>query len=88
MCLWDRGLGGRLREDEAGLMPDMKKGVAFVGRPEVRESLRGEDGYTTFTVRIPNNVAQDLGKIAISKGQSRNRLIGTFLDFAVKNYEF
>lgn len=46
---------------------------------------KGEDGYKTFSIRIREDTVAEIDKIASETGRSRNELIGTFLDFALKH---
>lgn len=46
---------------------------------------KGEDGYKTFSVRLKNDVVEQLDRIAFNTGRSRNELIGKMLRFALDN---
>lgn len=46
---------------------------------------KGEDGYKTFSIRVREDTVAEIDKIASETGRSRNELIGTFLDFALKH---
>ena len=46
---------------------------------------KGEDGYKIFSVRIKEETVGKIDKIAQETGQSRNELIGMFLDFAAEH---
>ena len=46
---------------------------------------KGEDGYKTFSVRIREDIVEDLDKVAAQSGYSRNALIGDLLRFALDN---
>ena len=48
---------------------------------------KGEDGYKTFSIRIKEELAEQIGAIAAKTGHSRNELIGKFLEFALENCE-
>ncbi len=50
-----------------------------------KKSLKGEDGYKTFSVRIKEETVAGLDKLAADTNRSRNELINTLLDFALKN---
>lgn len=52
-----------------------------------KKSLKGEDGYKTFSIRIKNESAERLETMASDTGRSRNELIGILLDFAMDNCE-
>ena len=45
---------------------------------------KGEDGYKTFTVRLKNDMVEQLDRVAFT-GRSRNELIGMMLRFALDN---
>lgn len=46
---------------------------------------KGEDGYKVFSVRLRNELVDELDGMSEQSGHSRNELIGLLLDFAVKN---
>ncbi len=52
-----------------------------------KKSLKGEDGYKTFSVRIKEETVAGLDALALSSNRSRNELINTLLDYALKNCE-
>ncbi len=52
-----------------------------------KRSLKGEDGYKTFSIRIKDETVSELDKLAGKSGRSRNELINVLLDFAIKNCE-
>ena len=52
-----------------------------------KKELKGEDGYKTFSVRIKDETVQGLDRLSKASGRSRNELINTLLDFALKNCE-
>jgi len=52
-----------------------------------KSSLKGEDGYKTFSIRIKDETVQSLDEIAGQAHRSRNELINLFLEFAVGHYE-
>ncbi len=47
--------------------------------------LKGEDGYKTFSIRIPERTVAGIDKISAQTGRSRNELIGIFLDYALEH---
>lgn len=49
----------------------------------IQPKLRGEDGYNTFSIRIPKETTARLDGIAARTGHSRNELIGMFLAYAL-----
>lgn len=52
-----------------------------------KKSLKGEDGYKTFSVRIKDETVDKLNKLAEQTNRSRNELINILLDFAINNSE-
>lgn len=48
---------------------------------------KGEDGHTTFSIRIKTELAEELQQITAKTGHSRNELISILLDFAINNCE-
>lgn len=44
---------------------------------------KGEDGYRIFSVRVREELLDQINDIAAKTGYSRNELIGQFLEFAV-----
>ncbi len=52
-----------------------------------RKSLKGEDGYKTFSIRIKEETVVNLDKLAEETNRSRNELINILLDYAIENSE-
>ena len=52
-----------------------------------KKSLKGEDGYKTFSIRIKEETVVKLDKLADETNRSRNELINILLDFAIENSE-
>ena len=52
-----------------------------------KKTLKGEDGYKTFSIRIKDETVSNLDKLAEQTNRSRNELINILLDFAIKNSE-
>ena len=52
-----------------------------------KRSLRGEDGYKTFSIRIKEELVGKLDALAQKTNRSRNDLINTLLEYAVDNCE-
>ena len=44
---------------------------------------KGEDGYKTFSIRIKDELAEQLNQISAQTGHSRNELVGIFLEYAI-----
>ena len=52
-----------------------------------KKSLRGEDGYKTFSIRIKDETVANLDRLAQQTNRSRNELINILLDYAIENSE-
>ena len=52
-----------------------------------KKKLRGEDGYKVFSIRIKEETAAELERIAEETNRSRNEVINIMLDFAIKHCE-
>ena len=52
-----------------------------------KKSLKGEDGYKTFSIRIKDETVANLDKLSAQTNRSRNELINILLDYAIKNSE-
>lgn len=52
-----------------------------------KKSLKGEDGYKTFSIRIKDETVANLDKMAEQTNRSRNELINILLDYAIDNSE-
>ncbi len=50
-----------------------------------KKSLKGEDGYKTFSIRIKDETVANLDKLAEQTNRSRNELINILLDYAIRN---
>ena len=48
---------------------------------------KGEDGHTSFTIRIRDDIVAGLDELAAKSGHSRNAIIGMLLEFALDNCE-
>ena len=44
---------------------------------------KGEDGYRTFSVRVKEDIVEQINEIAAKTGRSRNELIGILLEYAL-----
>lgn len=51
------------------------------------KSLKGEDGYKTFSIRIKDETVANLDNLSRATNRSRNELINILLDFAIHNCE-
>lgn len=52
-----------------------------------KKSLKGEDGYKTFSIRIKDETVVNLDKLSSETNRSRNELINILLDYAINNCE-
>lgn len=50
-----------------------------------KKSLKGEDGYKTFSIRIKEETVARLNELSEETNRSRNELINILLDYAIKN---
>lgn len=60
-------------------MPDDDK---LIIRPK---RYKGNDGYKTFSIRIKEELVENIDSISNKTGHSRNELIGIFLEYAVNH---
>lgn len=49
------------------------------------KKLKGDDGYRIFSIRIKESTIQQIEKLPLETGRSKNELIGLLLDFAIAN---
>lgn len=49
------------------------------------KKYKGNDGYKTFSIRIKEDLVENIDLISTQTGRSRNELIGIFLEYAVKH---
>lgn len=52
-----------------------------------KKTLKGEDGYKTFSIRIKEDTVTRLEELSSETSRSRNELINIMLDFALDNCE-
>ena len=52
-----------------------------------KKSLKGEDGYKTFSIRVKDETVANLEALADQTNRSRNELINILLDYAINNCE-
>ncbi|MBQ5591319.1 MAG: ribbon-helix-helix protein, CopG family [Clostridia bacterium] len=52
-----------------------------------KKTLKGEDGYKTFSIRIKDETVVSLENLSKESNRSRNELINLLLDYAIKNCE-
>lgn len=51
------------------------------------KTLRGEDGHTTFSVRMTEELHEKIQEVSKQTGHSRNALISMFIEYALENSE-
>ncbi len=49
------------------------------------KKYKGNDGYKTFSIRVKEELVENIDSISARTGRSRNELIGIFLDYAVNH---
>ncbi len=49
------------------------------------KKYKGNDGYKTFSIRIKEELVENIDSISVRTGHSRNELIGILLDYAVNH---
>lgn len=49
------------------------------------KKCKGNDGYKTFSIRIKEELVENIDSISTQTGHSRNELIGMFLEYAVNH---
>lgn len=52
-----------------------------------KKSLKGEDGYKTFSIRIKDETVNRLDDLVKTSNRSRNELINILIDYALENCE-
>lgn len=52
-----------------------------------KKQLKGEDGHKTFSIRIRDDIVNELEIISQKTNRSRNELINIFLEHSVNNWE-
>ena len=52
-----------------------------------KASLKWDDGYKTFSIRIRKETSDRLDELSAKTGHSRNALIGNLLEMALDNIE-
>lgn len=52
-----------------------------------KKSLKGEDGYKTFSIRIKEETVNRLDNLSAETNRSRNELINILIDYAIDNCE-
>ena len=60
-------------------MPDNDK---LIIKPK---KMRSNDGYNTFSIRLKEELVENIDSISARTGHSRNELIGIFLEYAVNH---
>ena len=52
-----------------------------------KKVLKGDDGYKTFSIRIKDEIVEQLDALSSKTNRSRNELISTMIEYALGNYE-
>ncbi len=52
-----------------------------------KKSLKGEDGYKTFSIHIKDETVTKLDSLSKATNRSRNELINILIDYAIDNCE-
>ncbi len=52
-----------------------------------KPTLKGDDGYKTFSIRIRKETSDKLDELSAKTGHSRNALISNLLQMALNNIE-
>lgn len=52
-----------------------------------KNTLKGDDGYKTFSIRIRKETSDKLDELSAETGHSRNALIGSLLEMALNNIQ-
>lgn len=52
-----------------------------------KKTLKGEDGYKTFSIRIKDETVAALDTLSNKTNRSRNELINILLNYAIDNCE-
>ena len=52
-----------------------------------RNRIKGEDGYKVFSIRVKDETVNSIDEISRQTDRSRNELINTLLEYALKNIE-
>ena len=52
-----------------------------------KKTLKGEDGYKTFSIRIKDSSVIKLDNLSKATNRSRNELINILIDYAIDNCE-
>ena len=50
-----------------------------------KDKIKGEDGYKVFSVRLKEEIVNNLDIISTKTNRSRNELINTLLEYAIAN---
>lgn len=52
-----------------------------------KKTLKGEDGYKVFSIRIKEETVKRLDELSERTNRSRNELINMLIDYAIDNCE-
>ena len=65
--------------------------VSFMKNSPIKISkkrLKGNDGYKLFTVRVREDIVNEMDQIADKTNRSRNEIINMFIQHGLNNWEF
>lgn len=51
-----------------------------------KNPLKGDDGYKTFSVRVKDDIINEIEKISAKTNRSRNELINMMLEYGITHY--
>ena len=52
----------------------------------IKVSKKGNDGHTNISIRLRDDILNELNSISTKTNRSRNELVNLFLEFSVKNW--
>ena len=52
-----------------------------------KDTMRGEDGYKTFSVRVKDETVAALDELVAKTNRSRNELVNLLLEHSLKNVQ-
>lgn len=74
-------------EPDSSFLSDLSIVTDVVASEPSSDTVRGEDGYKVFSIRVKDSTVSELDAISEKTNRSRNELINMMLDFAIKNCE-
>ena len=52
-----------------------------------KKGLKGEDGHTTFSIRLKDELVEKLNELAKLSNRSRNEVVNILLEYGIENCE-